>query len=255
LHAIAVLNIHTMRNNDTGLKQLLPLIEKGLLFLPLITAISYLGAYFFEMAFLTTYNVSARFIQIKTENFIFLLLSSAAVCAIVSVAFDAYKHNWQGQGKIRKVLFLASFGIPLSLWLLLALPPFMSAGLFIAILILAVLWRFAPNAFETKSAENYSTAQGVIIVSILTVSAVCILSYMAGRLWAMNQDNYAVIFMNDKKYAVVQSYGDTSIVVSADPNDDEFMVLTTDEISNKTLHTEKLEIGNFSWSKWVDDAF
>lgn len=239
-------------------QQIKELLEKNIVLLPIFSSLAYLCSYFFEIAYLSIFNVPFQLAQIKLDNFVFVF---AALTLIITYGYIIYKEYHAGKLKVTSFRFLALVFLLLAAGIIILPPPLSAVITLLTVLFLLLRW-FAPKAFIKllNSKQNppvEKLPEPLFLLVIAAIFLLCGISYAAGRLWAYGQDYYATVQLSDGKHAVVQNYGNKYLLVKVgnEAQIEGYKLAETGIFQDKTIQNEKLEIAKFRWSKWREQVF
>ncbi|MBW3569123.1 hypothetical protein KY385_03285 [Candidatus Parcubacteria bacterium] len=245
-------------NYQEQIRQIKELLEKNIVLLPIFSSLAYLCSYFFEVAYLSVYNVPFQLAQIKLDNFVFVV---AALILIITYGYIIYEEYKSGKLRIKSLRFLALVFLLLAAGILILPPPLSAAIILITVLLGALRW-FAPKAFikffknkRNQPVEKVSEPAFFLIIAALFL--LCAISYATGRLWAYEQDYYATVQFADGKHAIIQNYSNKYLLVKVgnEGQIEGYKVTEIGVFKDKTIQNEKLEIAKFRWTKWREQIF
>src|SRR5665647_2167152 len=81
----------TSKKNKALMEDVRIILEKGLLLLPILSAMAYFASYAFERSYLSIYNVPSQLVQVKLEDFVLIFLALSFITAVVYMIYDEHK--------------------------------------------------------------------------------------------------------------------------------------------------------------------
>ncbi len=188
-------------------------LESLVVAVPVISGLSFLVSYFFELGYLSAFGVPTVFAQVKTENFLFSGFILSILLMIILSIYDITTKSIDAKGKMGwpEISILLLF----YLCVIIVSPPIISVtflGLTISAALSFLIRRKHHPVRQTKSTGKPSWYK---IVTILYVSFIALvgLAYFTGSVFASFGESYATFNKNKNEYLIVRSYGDKHLIV------------------------------------------
>lgn len=249
--------------------------------LPLVTAITYVLAYFFEATYLAYFDVSHQFVGITVNVFVLAAIPSVGIIVYFLVAFVSLKDSYLGgvallhrPGMLRRAMilwplmsFIIAIGLYLDLpvwkalilafaipflvigmaWLLLETPPWVVYKLLpkgpVKSRLEAILSRARRRGGDALVLRAYARYG---VYTILVMFSVISLGVITAYVYASTRTNFLVYETPDaKKFILIRSYQDRYILKSISAEgvlEGQVLVVRADrDMQFEPIHVERLK--------------